>query len=299
MASGTTATSHQPARRSGIATLPSYIDGNVAQDVRAGDSCDVAVLAGTTGHAPLPPYPAPAVTANRTAADGHGAADRPRRRTTAGADGARGTTATSHERARRSGIATLPSYIDGNVAQDVRAGDSCDVAVVAGTTGHTLPPYPAHAVPAPHTRADGHGAADRPRRHPTRTDDGAGVQRQRRTNRPAAAGLRRYRRISTATSHSTCERAIRATLPSSAPAPPATPPFPVPSPAVTAPRREPTATAPPTDHARGATRRADGVGVRRQRRTNELAAAGLRRYRCISTATSHRTCERAFRVTLP
>jgi hypothetical protein len=64
-AAGTTATSHEPARRSGIATLPSYIDGNVARDVRAGDSCDVAVVAGTTGHAPLPPYPAHAVTAPR------------------------------------------------------------------------------------------------------------------------------------------------------------------------------------------------------------------------------------------
>jgi hypothetical protein len=53
---GTTATSHEPARRSGIVTLPSYIDGNVTQDVRAGDACDVTVVAGTTGHAPLRPY---------------------------------------------------------------------------------------------------------------------------------------------------------------------------------------------------------------------------------------------------
>jgi hypothetical protein len=74
-------------------------------------------------------------------------------------------------------------------------------------------PVPADAVTANRTAADCDGAADRPRRRATNGADGVGVRRQRRMNRRAAAGLRRYRRISTATSHRTCERGIRATLP--------------------------------------------------------------------------------------
>jgi hypothetical protein len=185
--------SGEPAPRTVIATVPATIAVNVAIEGPGREIPDVTgVGVEPAGHT-LPPYPAPAVTANRTSADGHGAADRPRRRPTRTADGARGTTATSHEPARGSRIATLPSYIDGNVAQHVRAGVSCDVAVVAGTTGHTLPPYPAHAVTAPHTRADGHGAADRPRRCATARADGA--------------------RSTTATSHEPAHRTRIATLP--------------------------------------------------------------------------------------
>jgi hypothetical protein len=114
------------------------------------------------------PHPSPVPSPGR-----YGARDtirRPRRR--------RPTTPAPHQDSRRrrgydGNVAqTSPphpdcdvtSYIDGNVAQDVRTGDSCDVTVVgAGTTGHTLPPYPAHAVTAPRATQDAHGAADRPR----------------------------------------------------------------------------------------------------------------------------------------
>jgi hypothetical protein len=137
--------------------------------------------------------------------------------------GAGSTTATSHERVRRSGIATLPAYIDGNVAPDVRAGDSCDVTVVgAGTTGHTLPPYPAHAVTAPRreptpsapadssARATSHhppsgtasatlpfyftGNVTQPGAHHRECDVAVLSHGQRRIHRARAGSVRRYRR---------------------------------------------------------------------------------------------------------
>jgi hypothetical protein len=141
--------------------------------------------------------------------------------------GSGGWPVTSGGPAPGTGIPTVPATIAVNVGIDGSGREIPDVTGVdAEPAGHTLPPYPAHAVTANRTSADCDGAADRPRRRPTSGADGVEVRRQRRTNRPAAPGLRRYRRISTATSHSTCERAMRATLPSSAPTPPATPPFP-------------------------------------------------------------------------
>jgi hypothetical protein len=210
---GTTATSHEPAGGSGIATLPSYIDGNVAPDVRAGVSCDVAVVAGTTGHTFPRTQPMPFRRRD--------ASRRPRRRrpTTPARhqDSPRrpGTTATSHERAGGSGFATLPVYIDGNVARDVRAGDACDVAVVVGITGHTLPPYPAHAVTAPRREPTAtapptdHAGAPPPESRRRRGYDGnvtrtgrrqrdcdvtVVYRRQRRTGRASGRFVRRYRR---------------------------------------------------------------------------------------------------------
>jgi hypothetical protein len=117
--------------------------------------------------------------------------------------------------APRTVIPTLPASIAVNVGIEGSGREIPDVTGVGvEPAGHTLPLYPAPAVPANRTSADGDGAADRPRRRPTSGSRSAsGVRRQRRTNGPAAAGLRRYRCISTATSHSTCERVIRATLP--------------------------------------------------------------------------------------
>jgi hypothetical protein len=207
---GTTATSHKPARRTRIATLPSYIDGNVAQDVRAGDSCDVAVVAGTTGHT-LPPYPAPAVPAPRheptaTAPPTDHAGAPPGQPIGVG-----GTTATSHKPAPDSRIATLPSYIDGNVAQDVRAGISCDVTVVGAGTNRPRPPSP---VPSPCRYGATHPSRLPRRRRPT-------TPGQRHTTRRPPRRARRCRPLSRTTSHERCPGRKRATLPSSTPSPPA------------------------------------------------------------------------------
>jgi hypothetical protein len=196
-------------------TAPGY-DGNVARTSPPHPDCDVTVVyrrQRRTGRASRRfvrryrrlrrhnrPHPSPVPSPCRYGAT-HPSRRPQRRRPTTPAPhqrepiGARGTTATSHEPARRSRIATLPAYIDGNVAQQLRAGDACDVAVLAGTTSHTLPPYPAHAVTANHTAAHCHGAADRPRRRPTRTADGVEARRQRRTATGSRRFVRRYRRM--------------------------------------------------------------------------------------------------------
>jgi hypothetical protein len=104
--------------------------------------------------------------------------------------------------------------VAGNVGRiGPRHGDPVVTGVGVEPAGHTLPPYPADAVTAPRREPTATAPPSDHAGAPPAGADGGAVRRQRRTNRPAAAGLRRYRRISTATSHATCERVIRATLP--------------------------------------------------------------------------------------
>jgi hypothetical protein len=255
-------TSGEPAARTVIPTLPATIALDVGIEGPGRENPDVTgVGAEPAGHTSPGTQPKPLRRRN--------ASRLPRRRrpTTPArhqdSRRRRGTTATSHQPARCSRIATLPSYIDGNVAQDVRAGDLCDVAVVdaeragrercgAGTripctpgdhdlgiegpgeipdvtgvgaepAGHTLPPYPAPAVTASQTAADCHGAADRPRRRPTRGADGVGVRRRAspcRYGEPHLSPLPRRRRRSLHKNPAR-RRAPAAAAPTKDPAPPA------------------------------------------------------------------------------